>query len=323
MVTRTITEAGVYDLPAEVYHADPVAPEPSLSAGTARTLVEATPLHAWTANERLNPEFERTENSAFDVGSAAHMMLTGRGAHIHEVDAPDWRSKAAKEEREYAYARGMTPLLVEQAGKVRTFVRSCREQMRAHGIGDPFDGGDNEKTLVWRSPAGDRSAPTRSTPMIWSRAMVDCIDAENRIFYDYKTTAAYADPERWIKTGMDTGIDLRVAHYLEGASRLLGPGWRYRLVIQEKAPPYALCVLELDQNTVEIGARKLGLAKMLWRRSLDTGVWPGWTTEIVPIGAPPFYEARWMGRETSGDDHRKKHPSQAALDAAREMMAPI
>ena len=51
---------GIYGMSEDCYHADP-ADAPSLSASIAKILIAETPLHAWTAHPKLNPNFVREE----------------------------------------------------------------------------------------------------------------------------------------------------------------------------------------------------------------------------------------------------------------------
>src|SRR5579885_3028935 len=98
------------DVPAEDYHADP-APEPSLSAGIARRLISQSPLHAWTAHPRLNPDHRDEHGDRLDFGSAAHSLLL-EGLDVCEViEADSWRTNAAKDARDGARASGLIPLL--------------------------------------------------------------------------------------------------------------------------------------------------------------------------------------------------------------------
>ena len=69
-----IETAGVYQMPAEEYHADP-CPEPSLSASLIKTLLARSPLHAWHEHPRLNPNVVKEERKEYDRGSAAHALL--------------------------------------------------------------------------------------------------------------------------------------------------------------------------------------------------------------------------------------------------------
>src|SRR4051812_46738879 len=97
-----ITAPGIYlDVAANDYHADP-CPAPSLTQSVAKILLAKSPLHAWHAHPRLNPDYQHNDDTKFDVGNIAHKMLLGRGKQIEVLEFDDWRTKAAKEAREKA-----------------------------------------------------------------------------------------------------------------------------------------------------------------------------------------------------------------------------
>ena len=120
---------GIYTMTAEDYHADKIASRPSLSASMAHLLCTSSPAHAWVAHPKLNPAFERHEEEKFDVGTVAHaLLLQGEDVAV-VVDAPDWRTNAAKEERDAARAAGQIPLLAKHWDAVRAMVAATRQQL--------------------------------------------------------------------------------------------------------------------------------------------------------------------------------------------------
>ena len=282
-----------YDLPAERYHSDPTA-EPSLSAGLATTLIHATPAHAFAESRRLNPDWEPDDKTQFDIGSAAHEVLTGKGRGIWVVDADDYKTKAAQAERDQARMDGYTPLTRIQAKQVDRMIKVARVQMQAHGIGNPFASGKNEVTLIWEADG------------ITKRCMVDCLDVERRVAYDYKTAAGLAEPEGWVRTSMNHGCDIRAAHYLEGLTAVLGGEWSYRFIPQEKKQPHCLSVIQLSEAALFIGRKKARRAAEMWRQCLSSGVWPGFSTEIAVVDPPAFWEAKWLERESYEADFKRR-----------------
>jgi hypothetical protein len=300
---------GVYSIPAEAYHGDPCE-RPSLSAGLAATMLDATPLHAFAASPRLNPDFEPEEKTAFDIGTACHEALTGKGRGIHVVDADDYRTKAAQAERDAARAEGFTPLTRPQNAQVQRMVRLARLQMRAHGIGDPFERGENEVTLIWEQGG------------VMNRCMVDCLDRVNRVAYDLKTLAGVADADRWLRRSMDHGVDLRAAHYLDGLKASFGGDWTYRFILLEKDQPHCLSVAQFSEAALFMGRKKIARAREMWGQCERTGIWPGFSAEIAVIEPPPFHEARWLERESFEADY-KRRTGNDVLSAAMRWQAPI
>src|SRR5690349_11427235 len=112
------------DISRAVYDADPVQ-VPALTQSLAKTLILESPLHAYTESPRLNPAFVESHDDKFDLGSAAHLILWER-QQPHVCDFTDWRTNAAKAERESARAAGKIPLLTHQAISVNKMVDACR-----------------------------------------------------------------------------------------------------------------------------------------------------------------------------------------------------
>ena len=86
-----IEAPGIYDLDDDTYHGDP-CPTPSMSAGNAKRLFQATPRHAADDHPRLRlPDLpDDDEDGAapqFDLGKACHALVTGKGAEVVSLDA--------------------------------------------------------------------------------------------------------------------------------------------------------------------------------------------------------------------------------------------
>ena len=137
-----ITKPGIYDIPAPEYHADP-CPTPSLSSSVARILIERSPAHAWQVHVRLNPNYIPLEaNTAMNIGSAVHaVVLDGDMSGIVFINAESWRTKEAKENREWALSEGKIPLLAKHQMQI--------VDMKAAIWSHIPKGAQCEKTLVW------------------------------------------------------------------------------------------------------------------------------------------------------------------------------
>jgi len=284
---------GLHRIPAADYHADP-CDMPSLSASMIHTLLTYSPRHAWMAHPRLNPKFEREHSSRFDIGSAAHAMLLGDDAQFVIVDADDWRTKAAKDERDAAYAAGKIPLLSAQYETTREMVAEARAQFAAHEMGNPFVNGSPEVTLVWQ----ERDVQCRS--------LLDWMPDDHRnVLIDYKTVDGSANPEGLQSRLISTGADIQAAFYSRGFAFHFGRRPRFLFVCQEIAPPYALSVVEFDSGAMVIADKKIDEALELWARCLRDNRWPGYPARVATIGAPSWYESRQIEREMRGEMDRQ------------------
>lgn len=139
MTTETLAR-GVYDMPADDYHA-----HPALSSSGARKLL-APSCPAIFDYERQHGEERKQE---FDLGTAAHTLLLGFGPEPHVIDADSYRTKAAQQERDEAYARGDVPLLPKEFDAVQAMVTAVRQHPRASEL---LSAGKAEQSLFWTDP---------------------------------------------------------------------------------------------------------------------------------------------------------------------------
>lgn len=281
-----IDRSGIYEISAAEYHADP-APTASLSSSIARELLASSALHAWFAHPRLNPAYQPKDDEKFDVGIAAHAFLLEGESGFVIIEAPDWRTKAAKEARAVARLAGKIPLLADRWGDVQAMAVAARQQLDAHEDPPrPLAGGKPEQTLVWQEDGA------------WCRARLDWLHDDRKTIDDYKTTSASANPEVWSRTLFGAGQEIQAAFYLRGLKAITGLEATFRFVVQENFAPYALSVIGLSPEALELGARKVTYALRLWRECLTSGVFPGYPTQTCYADVPPWESARWLVTET-------------------------
>jgi len=278
-----ITEPGVYDIPADVYHADPVAGG-SLSSSEARMMLPPScpRLYRWAKD---HPEHAQTKK-AWDFGSAAHRLVLGAGDPIRRVELPNWKTKKAQEQRDEARAAGEIPLLAHD----HDVVLAMAEALRSHPVANAlFSGGRPEQTLVWRD---QRTG-------VMCRALVDWlrgVDTHGRLIIpDYKTAVSGAR-SKWAKAAADYGYHLQADHYTDGAEELdLAEAVRFVFVVQEKSAPYLVSVYELDAEAMRKGRELNTWARQRYASCMETGEWPGHVERIEQIELPV-----WATREDAG-----------------------
>ena len=308
-MVQLIKKPGLYQTVSEMaYHSDPVI-KPSLSSSVAKILLEKTPRHAWMAHPRLNPNYVAETKAAFDLGSAAHTLMLQSGDGIEVIDAPDYRTKAAKEARDEAHANFKTPILADKYVEVQAMVAAGREQMA--NLADPIDclaftpgTGRAEQTMVWQE--GD----------VWCRARLDWEPDARVVFHDYKTTGQSAQPEAWAKTLYNFGGDVQAGLYRRGIRAVLGvevPEWRY--IVQEVKPPYALSVVALSSGALDMAERKAKAAIKLWDRCMKEDRWPGYPSEVYYVDPPAYEEVRWCARE-----EQEKAAHDAGIDVFKKAL---
>jgi hypothetical protein len=281
----TITEPGVYDIPADVYHADPV-PGGSLSSSGARRLLATCPAR-WHYEQQHPPE----PTEAMDLGTAAHRLVLGVGPELVEIQADDYRTKVAQIARDAAREAGAIPLLPHQYQQVHAMADALREhELAAVLLGGA---GKAEQALFWID------GPTK----VWRRALLDWLpDVEptgRMIVADYKT-AASAHPDA-ISRAIDTyGYHMQAAWYVDGIKAVgLAEDVVFCLVVQERTAPYLVSVVQIDQLAMDAGRHENRKAIELYARCRATGHWPPYIEGVQPVGLPPWAEQRFLKEVTS------------------------
>lgn len=284
-----IDTPGIYDISAEEYHAD-CCLEPSLSASVIHILLSQSPRHAWYSHVRLNSEFVAEERDNFDRGTAAHAYLLEGNASLEIIDAPDFRTKAAREARDAARAAGKTPLLAKHWQDVLDMVEAATRQLdEFRDPPRPFTAGKPERTIVWMEPVGSK--------VVWCRARVDWLADDRLTVDDYKSTAASANPEAWTRTMFGAGADIQAAWYRRGVRAVAGVDPKFRFCVQENFAPFLLSVISLGPMAMDLAEKKVRFALELWARCLSTDEWPAYPQQTCYADLPAYEEARWIARE--------------------------
>ncbi|WP_128977250.1 PD-(D/E)XK nuclease-like domain-containing protein [Streptomyces roseicoloratus] len=273
-----ITGPGIYpNLAVEEYHAH----RESLSSTGARTILKAPALFR---HEQDHPQPRR---AVFDFGTAAHKLVLGDGPELVAVDAGDWRTKAARAERDEVEAAGGIALLAADYDRVHDMADALRRHPIASAVFAP-GAGRPEQSLFWTDrPTG-----------VMRRARLDWLPyprGGRLIVADYKTTVS-ASPEALARTVDTYGYHQQAAWYLDGVRALeLGDESAvFLLVFQEKTAPYLITVVQLDLLTLRVGAAKNRRALQVYAECTASGRWPGYVSDDQPhfLSLPPWALAR-------------------------------
>lgn len=282
-----------FDVSDTEYHADKLAPVPSLSSSLARLMLNRSPRHAWAAHPRLNPQWEPTESATFDVGRAAHRAVLGRGndyiAIPQDLLSEDGgvRTKAAKEWVADARADGLTPLRPDVVDQIGAMAEATRAHLAACG--------------VVLDPTRSEITALAEVEGVWCRARMDNAPADRPIIYDLKSTTD-ASPEAVIKSVATYGYDQQLAFYRSVWEAATGERRKLRLIMVEKEPPYACSVVELydkpgdeaDWFDHAMGANREAIRA--WGGCLTSGKWPAYPTRVAVIGAPTWHTGKMQAR---------------------------
>jgi hypothetical protein len=292
-----ITEPGVYDLSTEAYHADPCQ-TPSLSSSIGKLMLNKSALHAAVRHPKLAMEQIKEEKDTFDLGTAAHTMLLGKGSRFVVHDGDSWRGKidgeTSAEWKAKVRVDGMVPILASQYQRTEEMVAACREQLQfteSRGAFN-FSTGKTEQALVWREQT--------SSGVIWCRCLIDWLPdkiEEDMISYDYKTTED-AHPDVQEKRTYNLGYDFQAAFYRRGVKAVFGlHEARIRFINQERDTPYCISQTELTPSAMELANREVLRAMEFWAMCLAEDIWPPYPARVCYINPPAWAEKQKLERE--------------------------
>lgn len=272
-------------IPEADYHADP-CPEPSLNSSIARILLDQSPQHAATFHPRLGGQ-RRDDKEEFDFGKAYHaLVLEKRTDSVVVIEADNFRTKAAQQERDAAYGESKVPLLAKKWKAVQDTARTIRESLDARPDADDYKmaGAAVEQTLVWRE--GD----------VWLRARLDVVREDIDLIWDLKS-AKSAEPEAFARSVFKYGYDVQDAFYRRGMRAITGREFEFRFVVAESGRPHAVGVFDLDPEARAIADRKVERAIRIWGECLRAGRWPGYPPHVATVSAPAWVLQQEIERE--------------------------
>lgn len=265
-----LVEPGLYpDVPDEVYHSD----RDSLSSSGARTIFFDSP------NEFRNSP--RVEKSEYDFGHAAHLYVLGKGAELVVVDAPDWRSKDARQAREEIRAAGRVPILIGDDRQARDMAKVALDHDLA---GAYLAEGDPELSGWWIDPQTGARLRLR---LDWLTRLPD----GRWIVVDYKTSKS-SGRRAFAKSAGEYGYFMQQPFYVDGLRELGIHVADFVFINQRKTAPYRITIARIDAADVDLGRRCNRKAIDIFARCMAADEWPDDSREIPTVSIPTWTRYR-------------------------------
>lgn len=294
------------------YLEDP-CPVPSMSSSMARRLLESAPARVWHETRRLNPDWEEGEGrTIFDIGTAAHAQLIGEGDPIVVIPYDSYRSNAAQEMRDEAYAMSHTPVLEKNMDRVIGMEEAALLQLNQNDI--------CREVL--------ESNPVREGTVIWNDVGVVCrarpdlmiVTPEICVILHYKTTSSILHISNMSRFAANQSWEIIASHYEAALTALYGRPVVQVFAVQETAKPYQMMILQLKEAFIEVGEMRRQRALEILARCLRSGNWPGHDARTIMVELPPWHEKQQI--EAKDREEASKVGGKDVLDLSMRLQAP-
>lgn len=245
---------------------------PHLGSSTAFKTISQSPMHA-----KYYQDTPSDPSKQSDLGTVIHrILLEGDDSGIIYIDAADWRTNAAKEARDNAYAKGLIPLLEKQRKGIQQLLESARQTILATEIGSAFSvqNGQAESTFTWN----DNGVDCKIRP--------DYLTENFHI--SLKTVDGIGSVESWIRWQLSScGYDFQLAFYDRGL-KANGINVEHRILVLDQKAPYGGFVVALDPSKRALADAKVDRAIRLWGECLISGIYTGYSNQTYYAEATAF-----------------------------------
>jgi hypothetical protein len=247
----------------------------ALSQGSIKTLLDCPARYAWEL------EHPREVGAAADLGSVVHGLVLGSGPGIVKIDADDWRTKAAQQQRDSAKADGLVPILASAYDEAMVMAEAVLAHPKARALLEAE--GDAELSMRWNHLHDEEVIPFRGRI-----DKVSYVDAA-AVLVDLKT-ARSASPREFVRAVFNYGYHVQHVVYQDGWQALTGYEPDFQFIVVESARPYLTAVYRLDEVAVEYGWQQVTQALDTYLACSRSGFWPGYGgDETVTLDSP-----RWV-----------------------------
>lgn len=293
-IAADVTEAGIpardgiySSIENEVYHAD----RGSLSVSGAKLLMQPS----CPAKFRYTMDNERKPKKVWDFGHVAHHLILGKGSDFVVLDPEINGLKTDgtvadkptattmwKDAEKNARARGQIPIHIDDHTKAMAMAAKVLGDQEAAPI---FASGEAEMSIYATDPITG----------IRLRGRVDWINHEyhrdGTVLIDDVKTSVTANPFELERIFHKLGYWMQRAWY-EDLLILAGLAEKVDFVftVVEKDEPFVVQNVRYMNAAVDAGRRANREAIDLYARCMETGVWPGYSSDIVTIGLPVWAE---------------------------------
>lgn len=251
---------------------------PRLHQSTALVLLTKSPLHAIMAARDRESGVAELGTAAMQRGNLLDALILGNGPEIVAIEAEDYKTKRAREERDEIAAAGKLPVLARELGEKRKVAEIIRAGLKARGVALA---GESQVVVEWEDP--DFCVPCAGR--------IDHLTIRQHwIQIDDLKTTADASPAKLARHCVNYGYDIQHAAYTE-AIETTHPDFRgrvqFRFLFVESEPPYAIHIVRFGGTMRSLGRFRWKKACRVWSECMATGEWPGYPSN-TQLEAEPW-----------------------------------
>lgn len=273
MARPVITEPGlVPDMDEDWYHMDPVQGG-SLSVTSSKLLLPPS----CPAIFKYRREHPKPPTDSMQLGTVVHGLILRTGQEVAVIQHDDYRTKAAREQRDAALADGQVPMLYGDFIKAQAIAQAVRDHDITGGL---FAEGDAEQSVFWQD----------SEFGIWLRMRMDHATFFDGLptIVDFKTTADVS-PDSFAKSCADYGYYRQDPWYREGWATVLGcdpDDIDFILAVVQTEQPHLVMTYRLLPEHVDLGREQNRIAREVYRDCVKADIWPAWSESVEDLPLP-------------------------------------
>lgn len=110
---------------------------------------------------------------------------------------------------------------------------------------------------------------------------------------DLKSTGDSRE-RKFTSIAYDKGYHVQAAYYSDGAKAITGVEHEFYFAVVEADPPHGVILYQAGQDMLTEGREWVQTALTIYRKCMETGSWPAYTTDVQVLGLPGWAKRRDM-----------------------------
>jgi len=218
------------------------------------------------------------ESAAMRKGTAFHTQVIEPRLFSQEIiiePAIDKRTKAGKEKYQEFLAKSDDKTIISEADKLD--VIEMEDSIFRHSAAKRLiEFAEHKEISIFTDSHPEFQIPMKIRPDLLCPKLKACVDLKS-------TTDASRDKFKWDVKKF--GYHKQAAFYLE-LLEVMFPGVydTFIIIACESSPPYGVAIYEIDEKNIDQARREMFPLLRKYKECLDSGVWGGYSSDVLSIG---------------------------------------